>query len=234
VPVSGNTATVSYTPPRTSDYEMLVRAKNTAGVWSSTDNITWTVTNDPAVTSKEFQANGRVFPGTFTFDARQPGAVAFEYSFDWGPFQQVAAQNGRSVLAWTPPLPPDGSADHNLRVRTVTADKVSSQEKTYWFNILSAPYVSSREYPESEWSGGPGVPGTFTFTPGMPGIVSYTYYVRNDRGAVTEELTVPADSSGAGTMTWTPPARGIYAVIVRGNTADGTRSGGIGYSVYVN
>ncbi|MEW2506909.1 hypothetical protein AB0878_41290 [Amycolatopsis sp. NPDC047767] len=234
VPVSGNTATVSYTPPRIGDYEMVVRARNTAGVWSSTDNITWTVTNDPTVTSKEFQANGRAFPGTFTLEARQPGAVAFEYSFDWGPFQQVAAQNGRAVLAWTPPLPPEGWASHNLRVRTVTADKVASQENTYGFSISSAPYVSSKEYPENEWSGGPGVPGTFTFTPGMPGIVSYTYSVRNDRGAVTEEFTVPADSSGAGTMTWTPPDRGIYSVTVWGNTADGTRSGDIGYSVYVD
>ncbi|WP_206788955.1 hypothetical protein [Amycolatopsis sp. MtRt-6] len=182
------------------------------------------------MTSKEFQANARVFPGAFTFDARQPGAVAFEYSFDWGPFQQLAAQNGRAELAWTPPLPPEGSADHNLRVRTVTAGNVSSQEITYYFNILSAPYVSSKEYPESQWSGGAGVPGTFTFTPGMPGIVSYTYSIP---GAVTEEVTVPADGSGAGTMTWAPPDRGSYAVLVRGNTADGTRSGGIGYSVYV-
>jgi hypothetical protein len=234
VPVGGNTATVSYTPPKIGDYEMLVRAKNTAGVWSATDNITWTVTNDPTVTSKEFQANGRVFPGTFTLDARQPGAVAFEYSFDWGPFQQVAAQNGHSELAWTPPLPPEGWASHNLRVHTLTAGNVSSQENTYWFSISSAPYVSSKEYPESVWSGGSGVPGTFTFTPGMPGIVSYTYYVRDDRGAGTAEVTVPADGSGAGTMTWTPPARGIYSVIVWGNTADGTRSGSIGYSVYVN
>ncbi|MBB5855689.1 DNRLRE domain-containing protein [Amycolatopsis umgeniensis] len=233
VPVSGNTATVSYTPPRIGDYEMLARAKNTAGVWSAADDITWTVTNDPTVTSKEFQTNGRVFPGTFTFEARQPGAVAFEYSFGWGPFQRIAAQDGRAVLAWTPPLPPEGSAYHNLRVRTVTADNVSSQEKTYYFNILSAPYVSSKEYPEGEWSGGAGVPGTFTFTPGMPGIVSYTYHVRNDWGAVTEEVTVPADGSGAGTMTWTPSDRGVFSVFVRGNTADGTRSGGIGYPVYV-
>ncbi|WP_439383089.1 hypothetical protein [Amycolatopsis lexingtonensis] len=234
VPVGGNTATVSYTPPKIGDYELLVRAKNAAGVWSATDNITWTVTNNPTVTSKEFQANARVFPGTFTFDARQPGAVAFEYSFDWGPFQQVAAQNGSYALAWTPPLPPDGSASHNLRVRSVTAGNVSSQENTYYFSVLSAPYVSSQEYPEGKWSGGAGVPGTFTFTPGMPGIVSYTYQVRKDGSAVTEELTVPADSSGTGTMTWTPSARGVYSVIVRGNTADGTKSGGVGYSVYVN
>ncbi|MGW5718706.1 DNRLRE domain-containing protein [Amycolatopsis sp. NPDC003865] len=234
VPVGGNTAKVSYTPPKIGDYEMLVRAKNAAGVWSSTDNITWTVTNGPTVTSKEFQANARVFPGTFVFEARQPGAVTFEYSFDWGPFQQAAAQNGRYELAWTPPLPPEGSASHNLRVHTVTAGQVSSQENTYYFSISSAPYVSSEEYPESQWSGGAGVPGTFTFTPGMPGIVSYTYSVRNDWGAVTEEVTVPADGSGAGTMTWTPPDRGVYSVIVRGTTADGTRSGSIGYSVYVN
>ncbi|MDS0136118.1 MULTISPECIES: hypothetical protein [unclassified Amycolatopsis] len=234
VPVSGTTATVSYTPPKIGDYEMLVRARNTAGVWSSTDNITWTVTNGPTVTSKEFQPNARVFPGTFAFEARQPGAVTFEYSFDWGPFQQLAAENGRAALPWTPPLPPDGWASHNLRVRTVTAGQVSSQESTYYFNVLSAPYVSSREYPEGVWSGGAGVPGTFTFTPGMPGIVSYTYSIRNDRGVETAETTVPADGAGAGTMTWTPPERGTYAVFVRGNTADGTRSGGIGYSVYVH
>jgi hypothetical protein len=234
VPADGNTATVTFTPPRAGDYEMLTRARNAAGVWSSTDNITWTVTNDPIVSSEEFKPNGRVFPGTFTFEARQPGAVAFEYSFNHGPFQRVAAQNGRYTLAWTPPPPPGGWDSHNLRVRTVTADGVESRENFYGFSISSAPYVSSEEYPEGEWSGGPGVPGTFTFTPGMPGIVSYTYYVSNGWGQETDEVTVPADGSGAGTATWTPTEWGIYSVIVWGTTSDGTRSGSIGYQVYVN
>ncbi|WP_370947959.1 hypothetical protein AB5J62_10315 [Amycolatopsis sp. cg5] len=30
----------------------------------------------------------------FTFDARQPGAVTFEYSFDWGPFRVVSVAGG--------------------------------------------------------------------------------------------------------------------------------------------
>jgi len=235
VPVNGNTATATYTPPRIGDYEMLVRARNAAGVWSSTDNITWTVWNQPTVSSEEFpQLNGRVFPGSFTFEARQPGAVAFEYSFDWGPYVRVPAVDGRYTLEWTPPLPQNGSASHDLRVRTVTADEVVSQENMYGFSISSAPYVSSEEYPEGDWSGGPGVPGTFTFRQGMPGIVSYTYHVMDDWRPVTDEITVPADSSGTGTITWTPPESSGYRLIVWGHTADGTRSGSMGYAVYVS
>lgn len=237
VPVAGNSATVTYTPPRIGDYELLVRARNAAGVWSSTDNLTWSVSNDPTVSSEEFPSrsgSGRVFPGSFTFEARQPGTVAFEYSFNWGPYQRVAAVDGRHTLEWTPPVPSEGWDSYTLQVRTVTADDVVSQENMYGFSVSSAPYVSSTEYPEGEWSGGPGVPGTFTFTPGMPGIVSYTYRVREDGVPVTEDLTVPADSAGTGTMTWTPPERGIYTVIVWGTTADGARSGSGGYSVHVD
>lgn len=237
VPVANGAASVTYAPPRIGDYEMLVRARNAAGVWSATDNLTWTVTNDPRVSSAEFPSgsgSGRVFPGSFTFTARQPGAVAFEYSFNWGPFERVPAVDGAYTLDWTPPVPPEGWSSHSIRVRTVTADDTVSQETYYGFTVSSAPYVSSSDYPDGEWSGGAGVPGTFTFTPGMPGVVSYTYRVTQDGPPVTADITVPADGTGAATITWTPPERGIFSLVVWGNTADGGRTGAVGHSVYVD
>jgi hypothetical protein len=56
-----------------------------------------------------------------------------------------------------------------------------------------APVVSSTDYPEGVWGGGPGVPGTFRFdAQGDPDVVAYQY--RDSSEATT---TVPAPRPGA-------------------------------------
>jgi hypothetical protein len=104
----------------------------------------------------------RALPGEFTFTAHQPGAVGFEYSFDWGGFYERidVGPDGTATLPWTPE-PDDELRFYTLKVRTVTTD-------------------------------------------------------------------------GTASMGWTPPATGQYVLVVYGTTADGTRSAGIGYSIYVN
>lgn len=109
-------------------------------------------------------------------------------------------------------------------MRTVTADGTVPMETYHGFSVTSAPYISSEVYPEGEWSGGPGVPGTFTFTPGMPGMASYTYYVRTQFGSPGDPQTVQADADGKASIVWTPPETDQYVLIVYGTTVDGTRS----------
>jgi hypothetical protein len=204
---------------------------------ASVDNATWSVRNSPDVSSVEFSGDGssRAWPGSFTFTAHHPGAVAFEYSFDWGEYQRIdIGLDGTATLPWTPEVS-DELQSYILRVRTVTADGTQSMETFHHFSVTSAPYVSSEEYPEGVWSGGPDVPGTFTFTPGMPGMVSYTYYVRPQDGSPGEPQTVQADADGTASIVWTPPAaRAQHVLVVYGATADGTRSASVGYSIYVN
>lgn len=237
VPVTDGAATVPFTPERIGDYEMFLRARNADGIWSSVDNATWSVRNSPDVASVEFSGEGsaRAWPGSFTFTAHHPGAVAFEYSFNYGPYQRIdIGPDGTATLPWTPPVS-DELRSYTLLVRTVTADGTQSMETYHGFSVTSAPYVSSEEYPEGEWSGGPDVPGTFTFTPGMPGMVSYTYYVRPQDGSPTEPRTVQANADGTASIVWTPPApRAQHVLVVYGTTADGTKSASVGYSIYVD
>jgi hypothetical protein len=237
VPVTAGAATVSFTPERVGDYELFLRATNADGIWSTVDNSTWSVRNSPDVFSAEFTGVGsaRALPGSFTFTSHQPGAVAVEYTFGWsGDYQRIdLGPDGTATLPWTPP-PSAEVAFYTLNVRTVTADGTVSMETSHGFSVTSAPYISSVEYPNGEWGGGPGVPGTFTFTPGMPGMVSYTYYVMPEFGSPGETQTVPADADGKASVVWTPPVTDRYVLIVYGTTADGARSASVGYSFNVN
>jgi hypothetical protein len=92
-----------------------------------------------------------------------------------------------------------------------------SPTTTYNFLVGTAPFVRSMEYPDSMWAGGAGVAGTFLFSGGTTGIVSFVYSV--DGGTPVE---VPADSSGTAAVRWTPPAAGSYTMTVQGKLADGT------------
>lgn len=236
-PVTAGAATVSFTPDRVGDHLMYLRARNSDGVWSTADEAYWWVTNAPDVSSVQFSGVGsaRALPGEFTFTSHQPNAVAFEYSFDWsGEYQRVdVGPDGTAVLPWTP-VPDDELVYYTLKVRTVTADGTVSLQTEHGFSVTSAPYVSSVEYPEDQWAGGPGVPGTFTFTQGMPGMTSYTYYVKPEFGSPGESRTVPADAGGKAGIVWTPPAADRYILVVYGTTADGARSASIGYTINVN
>ncbi|MFE1316470.1 hypothetical protein [Kitasatospora phosalacinea] len=117
---------------------------------------------------------------------------------------------------------PDGDS---LLVTSTSADGWVSQQN--WWRIDgadSAPTVTSATYPENGTGGSAGVPGTFTLTPKVKGLVSYTYSVNWG-----QPVTVPAGPRGEAQIDWTPPASGWYALDVQGVTKDGARTGTTSY-----
>jgi hypothetical protein len=93
-----------------------------------------------------------------------------------------------------------------------------------------APVVSSTDYPEGVWSGGPGVPGKFRLdAQGDPDVVAYQY--RDISDATT---TVPAPRPGAPvTVTYTPDSDGPNPLRVVAIDAAGNRSPQAEYWIYV-
>ncbi|WP_042366237.1 hypothetical protein [Streptacidiphilus neutrinimicus] len=60
--------------------------------------------------------------------------------------------------------------------------------------------MSSDVYTEHGSSGGVGVPTTFTLTPKVKGVASYTYAFNWGQGT-----TVKAEGQGDAKLSWTPP-----------------------------
>ncbi|MGX1615691.1 hypothetical protein ACWIF8_17605 [Micromonospora chalcea] len=72
-------------------------------------------------------------------------------------------------------------------------------------------------------------PGTFEFSGGTPGIVSFTWQI--DDGPSTD---LPADSQGKATITYTPAQNfQTYTLSVTGHKADGTDTDVTRYYIYV-
>ena len=88
----------------------------------------------------------------------------------------------------------------------------------YPFLVGAMPEIEADVYRRYEWSGGPGVTGTFRFSGGMPGVTSWDYLVKDDYGRPVESGTVPADNAQ---MQFTPLASGAYTLAVTGHAADG-------------
>jgi hypothetical protein len=61
------------------------------------------------------------------------------------------------------------------------------------------PSVTSDDYPRSGANGGPGVAGSFTFTPDRAGVTSYLYRFGDE-----PERTVAAGPDGTATVSWKP------------------------------
>ncbi|SCE74309.1 hypothetical protein GA0074695_0754 [Micromonospora viridifaciens] len=98
--------------------------------------------------------------------------------------------------------------------------------------VPAAPAVSSTDYPaapEQPNSGGPGIPGTFTFAPnGSDDVVSYQYWGWNGSG------TVAADGpGGTGTVTYTPQSPGYHRLEVVSVDRAGNHSTTRMYEFYV-
>ena len=121
----------------------------------------------------------------------------------------------------------DGSAEVNLTLNGAYGDffYVSSTSANGWISssydwttgpVDTSPTVSSNVYTENASSGGPDVPGTFTFTPKVKGVASYTYAF--NWGTPT---TVKAIAGGSAQISWTPPESGWYDLEVYATTKDG-------------
>lgn len=92
----------------------------------------------------------------------------------------------------------------------------------------ATPAVASAEYPEGEWAGAAGRPGTFAMgTAGTADVVSYVY------GLDTNPPTAEVDASdGAASVALTPDSDGPHTVFVRAKDRAGNLSPTKAYTFY--
>jgi hypothetical protein len=73
-----------------------------------------------------------------------------------------------------------------------------------------APSITSTDYPEDTWAGGPGIPGSFTFKV-APGDTDVTQFRWGARGILED---VPVDPDGTATVRYTPTSDGPITMSV--------------------
>ena len=156
-------------------------------------------------------------PTEVTFTPARGGdrLVEYSYQFNGGPQTTVAADAAGEVKVV---LVPDRVYPNRLEVvgTTESGTRTAATQQTFHANG-GEPTVTGDVYTEWAASGGVGVPGTFTFTPAMPGVVEYTYYFYSD-----DEVTVlPAAADGTASFTFTPTEAGWNELFVRSRTASG-------------
>ncbi|WP_428963298.1 hypothetical protein [Micromonospora fluostatini] len=174
----------------------------------------------PTVTSPDYPADegwygGPGVPGSFTFDAGgDTDVLGFRYWLDGGAATQVAAdQPGGSA---TVTVTPGEEGPAVLSVQAVDAAGNRSPATSHTFRVRdTSPTIT-----DGNSTAGYGQPRTLTLTPGMPGVVAYTY--RLDAGA---EQTVVAAPDGTATITLAPTTPGWNNLYVRSRTADDLPSG---------
>jgi hypothetical protein len=226
------TATITWAPPKGGNFWASVQARNADGILSDTGSQYFFVNDTPVVTSAEFHSSGTSarLPGTFQLTPRLPGTVEYQYSLDGVDGTIPAGTGGAASLPFTPPE--DGY--YYLQVRSRTADGTLSGYALYSFQISSAPLASSPQYPENGFSGGPGIPGTFTFTPRSAGVTAYVYqFLDSSSGDPAPAVTVPAGPDGTAVVTFTPTHEGDYGISVQAKSADGALTPATAYNFAV-
>jgi hypothetical protein len=227
------TATVTWAPPQGGVFSLRVVSRASNGAESDPAGYRFYVnTAAPGISSTEYprdQTGG--YPGktgTFTLTPTDGMPVTeFRYRFYWnGEWQSVpVGADGTATVTFTPST----WGGVTLQAYGRTAEGAQSGTTSYSFWVSNgAPMVSSDTYPEDGHSGGPGIPGTFTFTPVTP-VVEYEYIFLDGTSG-----TVRANPDGTATITWTPTDSGWHFVDVWGYTASGYQTGSRFYSFVVN
>ena len=218
------TAVVTWAPEQAGWHQLTVIAETADGTRSEQREYQFTVRDpQPQVISylySEWGSSGGIgVPGGFRFHSDLPDTVAFVYRLNGGPEQTVDVNDGTAAELT---VTPDRAFRNTLTVRARSASGELSPETSYSFLVSSAPGVSSTTYPIGGSGGGPGVPGVFTFTPGMPDVDRYVYQFD-----YAPEVTVPAGADGSASVTLTPAEAGwhtltVYAIDKAGNQSDPT------------
>lgn len=219
------TVTIVLTTP--GFHTISVRSRTSDGLPSGLRSLQLSLITWPSVTSEQYPLDGTIgapvgTPGVFVFRPRMPDVVEYVYSFNFDVEQTVAAgADGSASVTFTPT-----TVDTNtLYVFSRSADGTVSE--TGWFDFFPAsiaPTVESATYPQFLTSGGPGVPGTFTFRPVAADVVEYVYQFPGE-----PEQTVAAGPDGTATVTWTPRSypdldNGWVTLFVRSRSAGGFES----------
>ncbi|GKQ38971.1 hypothetical protein [Streptomyces sp. A012304] len=232
----GGSATLRLVPPAGSGpmtlwVRSLDRAYNGSAVTSYRFNVGSTrPTVTPAVPEPEFGE-----PTRFTLrpdpglQAKSP-VVSYSVKTAGGQndrtFEVAAAADGTATVE----LAMDGVYNQNVQVTSKSANGWVSDAAWWGISYDTTPTVASDVYPENGSGGGVGVPGTFTFTPKVKDVVSYTYTF-ND-GA--PEVTVPAGADHTASIDWTPTTDGWHDLTVYATTRSGIRLAAYDYFFTVN
>jgi hypothetical protein len=126
--------------------------------------------------------------------------------------QVPADEDGSAMIT----LKLDGTFGERLYVSSTSANGWVSDTAEWSVSFDTETAVTSDVYAEDETSGGVGVPGTFTFTPKVRNVVSYTYSFNWG-----DPVTVKARSDQSAHVTWVPEESGFNSLTVNATTADG-------------
>ncbi|MEU8253315.1 hypothetical protein AB0C06_03475 [Micromonospora inaquosa] len=162
-------------------------------------------------------------PTPFTVQPQMAGVIRYRFQLDGDPEQTVeAAADGTATFTVTATR----GGSRTLSVTSVTADGVTATAASV-FRLTTAPKITATVYQQGGTSGGPGVPGVFTFTPRQPDVVSYRYRF----GAVTS--TVAAAADGTASVTWAPMKAGLTSLTVWSIDRNGTQSDAASFAFFV-
>ncbi|WP_420119533.1 hypothetical protein [Micromonospora sp.] len=225
------TATVTYTPGSWGYNDVRVTSVGADGTESDLRIAPFSVRdNKVAVYSTyDWSRVGIGWTGYFYFSTQLFGEVTeYHYRVNDGPEQILPASADGTATRVAVPFERNGT--NTLHVQSSTAGGELSPVTDYDFTVGDAPYVVSVQYPSGTWSGGAGVPGTFEFSGGTAGIVSFSWQI--DDGPSTD---VPADSQGRASITYTPAQNfETHTLSVTGHKADGTDTDVTRYNIYVS
>ncbi|MFF7472664.1 hypothetical protein [Streptomyces sp. NPDC008092] len=231
----GGSATVDLVPPYGGGGTLSVQSLDRALNPSDTASYSFLVGNTaPTITPSDPSPE---FGDTTTFtlrpdaglQSRSPVVSYSVHTFN-GPdgdrtFDVVAAADGTA----TTELTIDGITGEHVTVTSRSANGWVS-DPTFWdIDYDTTPTVASEVYPEDGSGGGAGVPGTFTFTPKVQGVVSYTYAFDTE-----PEATVAAGADGTASVDWAPDSAGSHSLEVYATTRSGIRLLAYDYSFTVN
>ncbi|MFI7210541.1 hypothetical protein ACIBP4_02520 [Micromonospora maritima] len=225
------TATVTYTPGSSGYQEVRVTSVGADGTESDQRAQPFIVRDNRVnvYSTYDWSRVGIGWTGYFYFSTQLFGEVTeYHYRVNDGPEQVLpASTEGTSTRV---AVPFDRNGTNTLHVQSLTAGGELSPVTDYDFTVGNAPYVVSAQYPNGTWSGGGGVPGTFEFSGGTAGIVSFSWQV--DDGPSTD---VQADSQGKASITYTPAQNfETHTLSVTGYKADGTATDATRYEIYVS
>ncbi|MGX7829115.1 CBM96 family carbohydrate-binding protein [Actinokineospora sp. 24-640] len=148
--------------------------------------------------------------------ATQTGAVTLTYWLRGGPRTTVPlGSDGTLHTTFTTGL----TGPLTVYATTTNAAGVeSAPAQDYFSSDSGTPTVTSTDYPQHQEAGGPGIPGSFTFTSPRPGVTAFRY-------ALGDEEQEVAAVDGTATVRITPMSPAPYYVRVWGVGAEGLITG---------
>lgn len=222
------TATVTVTPhdPEAFFGEVSARANLTGGYQTAPGRALLFVDSGEPVIDIPAEDMTVGVPGAFTVHSVLPGSVSLTYFWDGdGPVTVPLDPDGTATLLLAPHAFP--FADLSAYTTTAAGQRSGRADITV-FVQSNKPNITSAEYPESQTSGGVGIPGTFTFSSPVPGVVSYTYSFNSQA-----PTTVAAGPDGTASVVFTPTQTYVNLLEVTATLAGGVVSESRAYFFYV-